>query len=180
MKKSRLVKNYATSKIIKRIGLAFGLLYTSLILVTNKVVKQYQVNSNDFIVDINLFYTPETLYKTLALFPPELRAIYPRLAIVDTLVAVLYGLLGFLITKKMAQNRAVSQYFYYIPFLFLCAMTFDIVENIIFSIIFFLYPLKIISLAIFGKIMTLLKFSCLTLGCSSLVILFFMDDKKEL
>jgi len=164
MKLFSWLQQQAKCKIIALLGIAFVIFYAVMVLLTIFFLQTYHGYFDDFIYNVHFFYTPAALYHSLGRLNDELRHLYPIIAAIDLVVAILYASFGTLLTYKIISTVTNKLYYQKLSYLFIGAAVVNIVEDVILSFIVIVYPSQFIWLAWFASALTSTKLICLALG----------------
>lgn len=158
------LEKYNTPQNILVSGSILFCLYAGLIYFTMNILHAYQAPFKDFIYNLNLFYTPDTLYRSLHTIPSSLVYLYPWVAMIDIFVALSYAIFGLLLSFTIIQVVTHNKYCLLIPYVFICAAFFNVIEDGLLSIIFITFPHELPLLVSIANLLTSTKLFLLVTG----------------
>lgn len=133
-------------------------------------------------IDTNFNFNPSLIYPIVKRYGDKGRAFYIRQRwTFDLVFPLVYGV-PFWLTMKKFLPRVSLEKFHFVADLALVATAFDYLENIVFTILVALYPTEIGVLPVIGIVMSLFKWTSLslamvsTLGVSIAVLVGLVSD----
>lgn len=161
-----------TNIALMTLGTIVVLLYFLQMSIANWYTKKYDVKIQDWIFNLNLNYSPENVYQSLAKLPTALRTAYIKLDVLDSIFTILCGIFLTILSLKAINTVTDNTIFKLLGFFFILSTISNLIENILLVTVFSLYPKKLPKLAALASILTKAKFLFIILG--SIVLITFI------
>lgn len=177
---------FATKANIKTIAL-FGILFILIYTVLNSsiiyILNQYGGHFNNYIYNLQLCYTPEFLYQSLHHLNIQLIKFHPYFMLLDLLVLICYAFFGTLLLRRLIFEIKPFTKWVWLSYVFIFAAGFNIVEDILFIIVFKVYPVELPTVVRIASLFTFAKLFCLAVGIllsiGALVIVIYRYLKRR-
>ena len=156
--------NNLQSKKLVILTVMLVILYIMVIGTALYFTNKFHISIQSYMFDLRWMYSAHDVYQTLSILDPFLIKLYPIIAVCDSICALFYAVVGALLFRKIVLITTKNKFLYRLPYLFLFAGFFDLLENIALSILFFFYPLEFFWLANLSNIFTMLKYLFLISG----------------
>jgi hypothetical protein len=164
---AQYIDSHLQTKKIIFLGVGLVIAYSTMVLLTMYLLYQYHGNFNDYIFNVNFYYTSESFYQSLSRLNWQLIKLYPFIVFIDFIVIIFYTAFGILFTRKLLYAIHPANKFAWLAYGFLVAALFNLIEDVLLIYLFSNYPDQLPKLVTIANFFTTGK---LLLGIFAIVI----------